>query len=407
MESTYTIFLATLRENKSHPHFLLFVKELCCELSRKKIHKLKDEKHIQDRLGELFELYSKALKEESLNSPRVLHHVIEGLLKAASYEQETYLYKMIYEKEQLEKNIFAQKQSIRHTITDTFTVLEQHIQRLPDETKEIATKALHDAKLRGIEMLGILKETTQEALITTLEKGHDIQDTIHEITRNLSFQAISETTLTTQRALDIARTIVEASIEIADEELANARAILEGSIFGVRDGIAKAIDKFKNDLKFSPTEELEGLGEQDLAHLRKDLSRIEEYAIEQLKALATQSDGISQSIITEIIAHMNSSTAKIKRASNEAKEVISERIDQLKAEAEKKLVVFKKDVAEFEKIAASKLESFKHTEGEKAKQMAAEAKKLGFRAWEVAKSMMEGAVKGAQNAIKKEKEEDK
>ena len=104
---------------------------------------------------------------------------------------------------------------------------------------------------------------------------------------------------------------------------------------------------------------------------------------------------------------MNSSTAKIKRASNEAKEVISERIDQLKAEAEKKLVVFKKDVAEFEKIAALKLESFKHTEGEKAKQMAAEAKKLGFRAWEVAKSMMEGAVKGAQNAIKKEKEEDK
>lgn len=41
-------------------------------------------------------------------------------------------------------------------------------------------------------------------------------------------------------------------------------------------------------------------------------------------------------------------------------------------------------------------------ENEKAKQMAVEAKKLGFRAWEVAKSMMDGAVKGAKEAMKKE-----
>lgn len=33
--------------------------------------------------------------------------------------------------------------------------------------------------------------------------------------------------------------------------------------------------------------------------------------------------------------------------------------------------------------------------------MAIEAKKLGFRAWEVAKSMMDGAVKGAKEAMKK------
>ena len=33
---------------------------------------------------------------------------------------------------------------------------------------------------------------------------------------------------------------------------------------------------------------------------------------------------------------------------------------------------------------------------------AAEAKKLGFRAWEVAKSMADGAVKGAKEAMKKD-----
>ena len=95
MESTYTIFLATLRENKEHPQLLNFIAELSYELSRKKLQKLKEEKSIQNRLGELFELYCKALHDEGMKSPRAVNHVIDGLLKAASYDKETFLYKTI------------------------------------------------------------------------------------------------------------------------------------------------------------------------------------------------------------------------------------------------------------------------------------------------------------------------
>ncbi len=404
MESTYTIFLATLRENKEHPQLLNFIAELSFELSRKKIQKLKEEKSIQNRLGELFELYCKALHDEGLKSPRAVNHVIDGLLKAASYDKEAFLYKTIYEKEQLEKSIFTQKQQIRSTIASSFDILEQHIAKLPSDTQEAALLALHDAKLRGVEMLGILKETAQEALLTTLEKGSDIEDTIYEITKNLSFQSISEGALTKARILDISRTIIESAMDIADEDLGNAKAILEGTINGVHDGVTKTIEKFKNDLKYAPTEEMEGLAETDLSLLRKELLKIDEQFILQLEALASQTEGISQTIIREMTSEMNSSAARIKRAANEAKEVITERMEHLKAEAEKKLVVLKKDVEELEKKASSKMESLKQFdfESEKAKQIAVDAKKLGFRAWEVAKSMMDGAVKGAKDAMKKE-----
>lgn len=404
MESTYTIFLATLRENKEHPQLLNFIAELSFELSRKKIQKLKEEKSIQNRLGELFELYCKALHDEGLKSPRAVNHVIDGLLKAASYDKEAFLYKTIYEKEQLEKSIFTQKQQIRSTIASSFDILEQHIAKLPSDTQEAALVALHDAKLRGVELLGILKETSQEALLTTLEKGSDIEDTIYEITKNLSFQSISEGALTKARILDISRTIIESAMDIADEDLGNAKAILEGTINGVHDGVTKTIEKFKNDLKYAPTEEMEGLAEMDLSLLRKELLKIDEQFILQLEALASQTEGISQTIIREMTSEMNSSAARIKRAANEAKEVITERMEHLKAEAEKKLVVLKKDVEELEKKASSKMESLKQFdfESEKAKQIAIDAKKLGFRAWEVAKSMMDGAVKGAKEAMKKE-----
>ena len=160
---------------------------------------------------------------------------------------------------------------------------------------------------------------------------------------------------------------------------------------------------------------MEGLLETDLSELRKELNKIDEHFIILLEMLASQSDGISASLLKEMATEMNSSTAKIRRAASEAKEVIGERIEQLKSEAlvleknlkekaEKKLESLKKDVNQFEKIASAKVESFKQFEFEKetAKQVANEAKKLGFRAWEVAKHMVDGAVKGAKEAMKKD-----
>ena len=415
MESTYTIFLATLKEKKGDPELFTLITELSFELSRKKVQRLKDESNIHNRIGELFELYCKALHDEGLKSPRAISAVINGLLKATTNDKETFLYKTIYEKEQLEKSIFAQKQEIRTTLSESFDVLEAHISNMQPETKESALTALHDAKLRGIEMLGILKETTQEALLTTLENGGDITDTIHEITKNLSFQTISEGDLTKQRIIDISNAILTASVDIADEDLGHAKEILDGSINGVREGITKAIDKFKNDLKYAPTESMEVLLETDLAELRKELLRMDEQFITLLEVLASHSEGISASIIKEMTKGMNSSTAKIMRAANDAKEVISERIELLKAEAsvfektfknraEKKFESLKKDVNDLEKKASAKVESFKQFEFENdtAKQVTQEAKKLGFRAWEVAKNMMDGAVKGAKEAMKKE-----
>jgi hypothetical protein len=415
MESTQTIFIATIKENKENPQFLKLLSELCFELSRKKIQRLKDEKNIHNRIGELFELYCKALHDEGLKSSKAVGAVIDGLLKATTHDKEEFLYKTIYEKEHLEKSIFNQKQHIRTTVAETFSVLESHISNIQDDSQASAQIALNDAKLRGIELLGILKETTQEALLTTLEKGSDIKDTTYEITKNLTFHTINEGAFTQQRILDISNTIITASSDIADEDLGYAKEIMEGAVNGVKEGITKAIDKFKNDLKYAPTDEIEGLAENDLSAIRKELLKIDEQFITLLEVVASQTEGISASLIKDIIVDMNSSVAKIKRAATEAKEVISERIDVLKEEAsviektfkeraEKRLETFRKDVNELEKKATAKVESLKNFEfeSERAKQMAIDAKKLGFRAWEVAKSMADGAVKSAKEAMKKD-----
>ena len=60
-----------------------------------------------------------------------------------------------------------------------------------------------------------------------------------------------------------------------------------------------------------------------------------------------------------------------------------------------------KKIEELEKVASEKVEYIKNNE--KAQKAANEAKKLGNHAWELAKGTLEGAFKGAKDAINKNK----
>ena len=116
MKSLQNIFSATIKESKEDENLTSIISELTFELSKKKIQRLKDDSHIQARLGELFELYTRALQSETLESSKNIDAIISGLIKAASYDKEEFLYKSLYEKEQLEKSINKQKESIKNTI---------------------------------------------------------------------------------------------------------------------------------------------------------------------------------------------------------------------------------------------------------------------------------------------------
>jgi len=409
MESIQNIFSATLNENKNNPKLQSIISDLTFELSKKKIQRLKDEAHIQSRLGELFELYTRLLQSEEQNSVKNIDAVISGLIKASSHDKEEFLYKTIYEKEQLENSISEQKYSIRNNISGTFNILEAHIEKMEGPIATESIQALRDAKLRGVEMLGILKETTSEALLTTLEKAKDIEDTVFEITKNITYQAINEGDFTKNRFIDISNSVIEVAIEIADEDQGNAKCLLNGAIHGTKEGMAKAIDKFKNDLKFAP-EEIDEVINQDLPSIRKELISVEEDFISMLETAKNSSNGISKKLMADILeSEFNSSLAKIKRVRAETRETINEKIEELKKSSTYKnndfLKKAEKKIEEIEKVASQKVESIKNFEfeNEKAQKAANEAKRLGNHAWELAKGAVEGALKGAKDAINKNK----
>ena len=183
--------------------------------------------------------------------------------------------------------------------------------------------------------------------------------------------------------------------------------MLNGCVHGTKEGIAKAVEKFKHDLKFTP-EEVEALLGRELSETKKELLKVDEEYVAMLRSCANQSTGVSKGIIEEILdEELDTAFARIQRITHEAAEAISDRIEEMrenasflekdfKERASKRLDSLKKEVGELEKKASERMESLRNNP------KAQEAKRLGERAWEVAKGMMEGAIKGAKDAMKKE-----
>lgn len=408
MESIQTIFSNTIKENIDNHQFLKILQDVSFDLTRQKIQRLKDDKKVRDRVGELFDLYCITLEQEKAKNAKNIAAVICGLLRASSHDKEEFLYKSIYEKEQLEKSILSQKNNIKEEIIGTYHVLEKHIESLPEDTQIVALRALNDTKLNALEMLGILRETTEEALLTTLEQGSYIQETTFEITKNLTFQAINDGEFNKRRFFDISNTIIDVTLEIAQENINHSKELIDGAVDGVKEGIAKSIEKFKNDIKFAP-EEVEGILGKNLIDTKKELLKVGDEYIDVLKDLSVQYDEQIQKILYEKIEKYSSAMERLKRAVHEASEAINNRMEELKNEvsiedikemASERFELFKKDVSSFEEKASEKFESFK--KNKTAKKATAEAKKLGLRAWEVAKNMLDNALKNAKDSIKKD-----
>jgi len=398
MESIQTIFSNVIKENRDNQHFLKILGDTSFELSRKKLQRLKDDQKIQNRVAELFGQYCKILEDEGLKNSANLSAIINGLLKAANQDKEEFLYKTLYEIEQLKKSAQNQKDEIKNSITDTYNILEKHINSLSEDLKGVALEALNDTKLNALEMLGILRETTEEALLTTLEKGSDIEDTTFQVTKNLTFQAIKDGEFVKRRFLGTTKTIMEVSLELANANLAFSKELINGTTRGTKDGILKAIDKFKDDIKFAPEDD--DVFGQNLDSIKKDLVNIEDEYIQMLKDLSSQYDGKIQETLNEKIEKYDNSVEKIKRATNEAKEAISQRLekfttdvsmDNIKEKAETKLNSLKKDMSKLGKKTNATIESIK--QNETTKKATSETKKLGLRAWEVAKNMLENVGK--------------
>jgi hypothetical protein len=283
---------------------------------------------------------------------------------------------LLAQKELIERSLEKKNSQLQDTKYEVFDVLESKFSE-----NETTLSKLHQVKLQSIDLYDILSEMVESAIITALEKDEDgdIKETIVEIIKGITYEAIKEGSLNTIRVRKILSTVLTTAIDIAEATPNKANNILGGTLKGMRGGLVHSIDRFKKRLAFTPAEAKHILVE-DYDTIVEDLNQTDTLFSQVVINQASKSASNIRTILINKNKEMRYDLEELVHLSKETAEVMKEKFSGFTTGAVKK--------------ADSALKSEK----------AQEAKRMGKEAWGLAKSTLGNAIKTAKGAIdKKEK----
>lgn len=294
-----------------------------------------------------------------------------AIMEEEGYALHDELEELITQKERLERQIIRKSEELQHLKYSLFNALEKHI-----GTSEEMLEKLHQVKLQSVDLLDILEEITESAIITTLEKGSNIEETLHEIIKEITFETLNANVLNAVRIRRILASILQSAINVAEATPNQADAIFKGTLQGIRTALIKSIEKFHQYLLYVP-EEVKALYREEYKTIETELDHIETLFAQVLHSLKSHNPPAIVARLEQISHDIQIQSDELTNLSKETVVLLRDRLSRIKRGVTKKGT----------KILNSK--------------SAQEAKAIGVRAWSVAKSAMNGAIKGAKDAMEK------
>ena len=218
---------------------------------------------------------------------------------------------------------------------------------------------------------------SKSAIITALEKNEELEETIKGAIEEITTHTLNEKTPNTLRVKSILTTILSSAAYVADATPNSATEILKGTLRGIRVGLTKSINKFNKQLQYMP-DEAKMILIDDYASLEQELNHIDALFNSVISDVSSQSSQTIQDILTQVSSDMKFDMDKLIQAAKETADTMKERFSDIKYDA----------LQQSSKVMNSKT--------------AKEAKRMGIYAWSVAKSAIDGAIKGAKEKMDKE-----
>ena len=322
-----------------------------------------EQKEPEARIADLID-YLKAeygLERNELTLPEiriVVNTVISGQTAILQEELET----LLVQKERIERQIERRSERIQEEKHLIFNALET----LLGETDVETQAKLHQIKLQSIDLFDMLEEVIETAIITTLEKNHEIEETIEEICKEITYETLGEGPMESGRIRLVIGTILHTAVEVSEAAPNQAKPILLGTLKGIRSGLIKAMRRLKKELLFMPEE----IRLTDT--MQRDLLRTDTLFTQVLQDEALRCSPESRVLIDKL-------SKEIRFDLEELVEVSRETVDLMKGQLTKA-------------ISRSQVLNSK---------TAVEAKRMGISAWRSAKTVLEGALQNAKGKIEK------
>jgi len=294
-----------------------------------------------------------------------------SLLKNEASTLHNELEELLEQKERLERQITRKSEELQHLKYQCFDILEKRF----NENEEILEK-LHQIKIQSVDLLDILEEMVESAIITTLERGSDTEETLHEIIKEITFQTLNANVLNAVRIRRIFSSILQSALNIAEATPNQAEPILRGTLLGIRSALHKSIEKFRQYLLYLP-DEIRALYRKEYQLIEDELEQIHTLFGQIVHGLSKHNSPAIIEQLTAIGDEIRLDTDELSILSQETAKLLQGKLSKLRQEVSQR--------------SAALLNSTS----------AQEAKAMGKRAWSVAKSTMEGALKSAKEVMEK------
>jgi len=312
------------------------------------------------------------IEEEKLSLDEI-KIIADTFVKVETQKLEHDVEELLAQKETIERAIEKKAEELQEKKYEIFNILEEEF-----EKDESLLLKLHQVKLQSIDLYDILLEMVESAIITALENEseEELDDTIKELIKEITFESIKEGSLNTIRVRKILSTILATAIEVAEATPNRADEILRATLKGMRAGLIQAIDRFKKRLAFMPVEAKHILIE-DYDTIIEDLNQTDTLFSQVVITQASESSQVIRKTLLDINNEMKYDLEELLYISKETAEVMKEKFSSFA-----KLAVKKADFA---------------LNSPKAK----EAKRMGIQAFSVAKEALGSALKTAKDAMDK------
>lgn len=322
----------------------------------------------------------KNLKSESLNDK--VSHIIEHIqnewsvskselsssqlktLAETIISQETSqlhdeLQELLAQKERIERQIDRKREAFQESKYHVFNAIEASF----EDTDELFQTRLHQVKLQSLDLFDMLAEMVESAIITTLEKGHDIEDTVREFSKDITYETLSEGEVSSVRIRRVIATMLQTAVDIAEATPNKAEELLRGMLRGIRAGLVRTLSRFKKQLIYMP-DEMKSMIQTD------DPLKVDQLFSQVIHDVSNQSSGSCKEVLGRISKEIHYDMEELVQISKETMDLMRDRIKQRSS-----------------KVLGSKT--------------AQEAKRMGVTAWSSAKTVMNSAIKSAKEKIEK------
>jgi len=331
-----------------------------------------DAKDVDSKVSEMVD----SLENEWSVTPHALSLQELKTFAGAMIEEEGFalyheLEDLIAQKERIERQIARKSDELQHLKYNLFNALE----KLLGSNDELLEK-LYQVKIQSIDLIEILEEITESAIITTLEKGTDVEETLEEIIKEITFQALNANVLNAVRIRRILASILQSSLNVSEATPNQADPILRGTLKGIHASLIKSVEKFHQYLLYVP-EEVKALHRDEYKTIELELDNVETLYAQIFHGLKSHNAVTMVQKLEQIENDIVKGSDELKRLSRETVELLRNRLGRIRQGV----------TARGNRLLQSK--------------SAQEAKAIGIRAWSVAKSAMEGAIKGAKEVMDK------